>query len=148
LEIKRSFFSEENFRFTDQIFTQMKNIFFPFFISLLITACGNEPSQNAETTNSTDTPPANTTSERVIYENCAVYALATEFIFKNMQGEQLLVQVANSPGERTTKIPDNLVAPVAEGQEGPPGANPALVGKAFFLIKNEKGEIIEIKPGE
>jgi hypothetical protein len=84
-----------------------------------------------------------------IYESCAVYAGSTKYYFKTSDGETIELSALN-PGMDDEplyriKIPNNLIDN-AKNLEGPPGANPKLVGKKFNLIYNDKDEIIEVKP--
>ncbi len=83
-----------------------------------------------------------------IYENCTVYAGSTEYAFKNAKTKEPIVfNVLNLPekGIKTPKLPKNLIDP-SKNLEGVPGANPALVGKAFMLLYDAKGELLSVKP--
>ncbi len=111
----------------------------------MLAAC-NQPENQTKS----DTPPVDVpaeTTEKVTYLNGVVYAASTDFYFENENGEEVSVRVSNLPEEQAVKFPANLLESDSE-IEGPPGANPDMVGKAFFLVRNEKGEVTEIRPAE
>jgi hypothetical protein len=83
----------------------------------------------------------------VTYESCAVYAASNEYAFKDEKGETILLMVSQLPEtkkEKRVKVPDNMLEST-ENLEGPPGANPTMVGKAFLLIYDDNEKVIEIK---
>ncbi len=111
----------------------------------MLAAC-NQPENQTKS----DTPPIDVpaeTTEKVTYLNGVVYAASTDFYFENENGGELSVRVSNLPEEQTVKFPANLLESDSE-IEGPPGANPDMVGKTFFIVRNEKGEVTEIRPAE
>jgi hypothetical protein len=121
----------------------MKNLPFLLLLAALWAAC-NQPQTQPESETSQPAASAETT-EKVTYQNAVMYAASTDFYFTNEKGEEISVRVSNLPEEQTVKFPGNLLESGA-GIEGPPGANPDMVGKTFFIVKNEKGEVTEIRP--
>lgn len=105
-----------------------------------------------------DTPDSSTTeiksarldnskAKTVTYESCAVYAASNEYRFSEKDGNMILVMVSQLPEEKKKKpviVPDNMLEST-EGLEGPPGANPEMVGKEFILIYDENDEVTEIR---
>lgn len=120
----------------------MKNFLIICLLAAVFSGCGSSEKQPASPDPDNTAPAEN--AEKVIYQRATMYAAATDFYFTNEQGEEVEVRVANLPEERTTVYPENLLEDI-EGLEGPPGANPEMVGKSFLLIKNEKGEVTEIR---
>ncbi len=79
-----------------------------------------------------------------VYRSCAVYAGAVEYGF-DVAGKRVLVRVSKLEDGPQPRVPANLVEPVTDKLEGPPGANPAMVGKKFFLIYRA-GKVIRVEP--
>jgi hypothetical protein len=80
-----------------------------------------------------------------VYESCTVYAGATDYYFKSQDGEMLKFRNSNLPQEeKAVKVSVDLVDP-GPG-EGPPGANPAWVGRTFLMTLNEKDEVVAAEP--
>lgn len=77
----------------------------------------------------------------VIYEGAAVYAGRTDYVFKNTTGHTMTIGVSNMPEDAATspKVPANMLES-GDDIEGPPGANPELVGKAFYLVYAAGGD--------
>ncbi len=123
----------------------MKKLTVVFLLFALIAACNQSQTQSGG--DSSQPGSSVETAEKVIFENATMYAASTDFYFKNENGEEVSVRVSNLPEEQTVKFPDNLLESDT-GIEGPPGANPDMVGKVFFIVKNEKGEVTEIRPAE
>ncbi len=120
--------------------------FFLFSIALIV-ACNNQKSTTEDETAFTEsvTPEEHDPAgETVTFVNAVVYAGSTDYIFESESGEEITVRVSNIPeeGEFVPVIPEGLLE--TGGEEGPPGANPAMVGKKFTLIRNEPGEVIEV----
>ena len=68
-----------------------------------------------------------------------------EFHFINAAGADVRVDISNMPEDSGAVYPGYLLES-SDTLEGPPGENPAMVGKPFLLIKNKAGEVREIKP--
>jgi hypothetical protein len=126
-----------------------KSNLLPLFIflnlSIILNACTGNSSGNKTITDK----KADSGKEIIaVYEDCAVYAGSTKFVFKPEKGETIEVSVLNKGMEDEElyriKMPDNLVDD-SKDLEGLPGANPKMVGKKFKLIYNEKSEVIEIQ---
>ncbi len=112
---------------------------------LLLSACSKEASKTQHTSAQEKT---NFKEIEANYESCAVYASVTRFYFQPSEGNLIEVTVFNEGMDEypsPIKIPGNLLDDI-EDSEGPPGANPALVGKKFKLIYNATDELIEIRP--
>ncbi len=125
----------------------MKKSIFPtiLLLTFLLAACGGKkevPTEQKEENNPTE--QTTNIEEKVVYKEAVVYAGSTDFVFENGKKETIMIRVSNE--ENTIKFPGNMLDTATV--EGPPGANPALVGKSFLIIKNSKGEVIEIKLSE
>lgn len=86
-------------------------------------------------------------TKTVTYESCAVYAASNEYAFSDKKGEMILLMVSQLPEmkkEKHVKVPDNMLESM-EDLEGPPGANPEMVGKEFLLIYDDNDQVIEIR---
>ncbi|MGK0388025.1 MAG: hypothetical protein ACI94Y_000753 [Maribacter sp.] len=86
-------------------------------------------------------------TKTVTYEGCAVYAASNEYAFSNKKGEIILIMVSQLPEiekEKRIKVPDNMLESM-EDLEGPPGANPEMVGNEFLLVYDDNDKIIEIR---
>lgn len=84
--------------------------------------------------------------ELVTYESCAVYAGATDYVFSDQEGKRISVRVNHFDNKKTanTIMPDNMLES-GEDLEGPPGANPEMVGKSFKLIYDDESEsVVEV----
>ena len=127
----------------------MKRILTLLTSLLLIVACDTPiPSSSAPIEAPVTESPINEeetalNSQEAIYERCTVYAGSTDFYFKVNTGEKITIRVSNLPDEREIIIPDNLVG--SGGEEGPPEANPAMVGKVFLIIYDQEDNVTEIK---
>ncbi len=84
-------------------------------------------------------------AEKVTYKNAIYYTGRVEFHFINAAGADVRVDISNMPEDSGAVYPGYLLES-SDTLEGPPGENPAMVGKPFLLIKNKAGEVREIKP--
>ena len=82
---------------------------------------------------------------KATYETCTVYAGATDYYFRNAAGQRLEFRNSNFPGEKAVQVNVKLVDDSGQS-EGPPGPNPFWVGKEFFLIYDDAGNIVEAVP--
>ncbi len=135
----------------------MKNLQPLFYFCILslfvILGCQNKPATTSSTpatsathtTQADDLKPEKTTVkiEEMIYESATVYAGSTDYFFKNNMGEMVKFRVSNMEENPKIKLPVNLLEPNVE--EGPPGANPALVGKKMQIIFGTDNQLQEIK---
>lgn len=119
------------------------------FLNLLFNACNQNSSKTSS--NATETKTKENTNKQkeieAIYQDCTVYAGSTVFLFKTMQGDTIQVSILNKgmeDAETSAKVPENLVDN-SKDLEGPPGANPKMVGKKFKIIYNHKEEVIEVQ---
>lgn len=83
--------------------------------------------------------------KEVIFKSCAVYAASTDYYFEEENEGDIRIRVSHleeEKGETETIVPENMLV---EGEEGPPGANPDLVGKKFVLIYGENEKVVEIR---
>lgn len=90
------------------------------------------------------------TKKTVTYVSCTWYTGSTQLFFKDSAGQEIIAGVMDkaqrtgmAPDEFYVKFPENMIG--NPGEEGPPSANKAMVGKKFILIENAEGEVIEIK---
>lgn len=107
-----------------------------------ISACSSsDESTQQPTTVVTDTEAVETTAtaeSRTLlasYQGATVYAGATDYYFEDADNQIVEFRVSNLPDEQTVELPDNMLDPKVV--EGPPGANPALVGESFLLIYDD-----------
>ncbi len=84
-------------------------------------------------------------AEKVTYKNAIYYTGRVEFHFINAAGADVRVDISNMPEDSGAVYPGYLLES-SDTLEGPPGENPAMVGKPFLLIKNKAGEVREINP--
>lgn len=126
----------------------MKIIFFPIFILLVFVSCKSKNTTatiNAPVDSTAAKPVITDNSEKVTYESAVYYTGRVEFHFKNAAGADVRVDISNMPEDSGAVYPKYLLES-GDTLEGPPGENPAMVGKPFLLIKNAAGEVREIKP--
>lgn len=125
----------------------MKNIFFSVVALLALASCNNKKGDSKEI--KTDTavakPVADDNTQRVTYKSATYYTGRVEFHFTDDKGAEVIVDISNMPEDSGAIYPTYLLES-SDTLEGPPGENPAMVGKAFLLIKNAAGEVREIKP--
>ena len=125
----------------------MKNCVFSFLVLLFLVSCENKK-------NSTGTDAAKDTADKkpvvadnhqkVIYQSATYYTGRVEFHFHDETGADVNVSISNFPEDSGAVYPKYLLES-SDTLEGPPGENPAMVGKPFLLIKNAAGEVREIK---
>lgn len=127
----------------------MKNIFFFVVALLALASCNNKKGESKET--KTDTavakPVANDNTQRVTYQSATYYTGRVEFHFTDDKGADVRVDISNLPEDSGAIYPAYLLES-SDTLEGPPGENPAMVGKSFLLIKNKAGEVREIKKAD
>lgn len=82
---------------------------------------------------------------QAIFERAVSYAASTKYFFKEVgTGEPIQINAMNEEARQagddypTVKVPANMLE---DGQEGPPGANPAMVGKKFAIHYRGDGSI-------
>lgn len=151
---------------------KLRFLLFPLVL-LLFLACGSDsqvrqeeaPSENAlqaEETNSEEAEKNESSREEttladqevlpssdsstiklVTYTGAAVYAAVTEYQFEDENGEMLLIRGPVFDEAAKFEIPDNMLDD-DPNVEGPPGANPKLVGKTFELHYNAQGELVKM----
>lgn len=108
------------------------------------SACGGSEPLPPTGGSSVSSPSAEETVKHVVYLDAVVYAASTYYYFQRASGDTLAVNVLNLPEERVVKLPDDMLEDLSEEQEGPPGPNPARVGKPCRLIYSADGELREI----
>jgi len=106
-----------------------------YLFALLLFACQNTTEKKAA--------EKNANIKEAIYESATVYAAATDFYFKDTEGNKIEFRESNLPGEQKVGLPELMLDPNAS--EGPPGANPQLVGRTFQLIYDKEGQLKTIK---
>lgn len=129
----------------------MKSIFsIPFFAVFLILLSCNEATSQADKTQQPKQESVNILSEDTLsktiiatYQEATVYAARTDYAFENEIGELILIE-GNVYDDTAIDIPDNMLDDDEE-IEGPPGANPDLVGKRFLLHYNTEGILFKIE---
>lgn len=77
------------------------------------------------------------------YISATFYAGSTHYFFKTKEDKLFKINVLNEPEEQVVKLPKNLLDP-NKNLEGPPGANPKLIGKKFMVKTDENGSAKEL----
>jgi len=125
----------------------MKNNLFSLLILLVLVSCNNKKS-SAGTDAAKDTaakkPVIANNQQKVIYQSATYYTGRVEFHFHDETGADVNISISNFPEDSGAVYPKYLLES-SDTLEGPPGENPAMVGKTFLLIKNAAGELREIK---
>ncbi len=128
----------------------MKNSVFSLFVLLALVSCDNKKSSTGTGTTKDSTAKKTAVADnpqKVIYQSATYYAGRVEFHFHDMTGADVMVNISNMPEDSGAVYPKYLLES-CDALEGPPGENPAMVGKSFLLIKNAAGEVREIKPAD
>jgi hypothetical protein len=83
---------------------------------------------------------------RAVYQNCTVYAAATDYYFRTADGQQVEFRNTNVAWEpKAVQVNVKLVDDSGQA-EGPPGPNPYWVGKEFVLTYDSAGKIVAANP--
>jgi len=123
-----------------------------FFILFFFTmmACQNKPAltSNTPTTDATQTDSATPEKtsvkvEEMIYESATVYAAATDYFFRNKKGESIKIRISDLDENPAVSLPANLLE--TDVEEGPPGANPDIVGKKMRVTYGADNQIKKIR---
>lgn len=121
-----------------------------YFIAVLVSfslfAC-NTTNSSGEQTDTTDSEEVVDTKERFVrakYAAATVYAAATDYRFITDEGEEIIIRVSHIEPEGNPEITVNLTN-VMEELDGPPEADPALVGKYFKLHQDSEGKYTKIE---
>jgi len=88
-------------------------------------------------------PPKGTTTKVVTFQRATVYTGSTDYYFQEKSGQEVKIRQSNFE-ENTFKMPANLLDNGDE-IEGPPGANPEMVGQSFVLTYDKEGDLISVK---
>lgn len=126
----------------------MKKNIIPVFLLLVLISCKDKKTaaiKNNPVDSTAIKPVIADNAEKVTYESAVYYTGRVEFHFKNAAGAAITVDISNMPEDSGAIYPKYLLES-GDTLEGPPGENPAMVGKPFLLIKNKAGEVREIKP--
>jgi hypothetical protein len=125
----------------------MKKIIYSALFFFLFISCDNKKeSTTPETTkdSSVVTPPVTETLQKVTYVSATYYTGRVDFYFKDENGVEVIVGISNFPEDNGAPYPPELLES-GEDVEGPPGENPAMVGKKFYLVKDTTGKLTEIR---
>lgn len=130
--------------------TEMKYLNLLSFTAVLVlssaTLCRCQSSPSGTTDQTTEFAPG--VVVEVIYEGATAYAGRTDYAFRLVSNGNLMqIGLSNMPEDAAVnpKIPANMLEN-NKNAEGPPGANPDLLGKTFELVYAEGGDrIIEIR---
>ncbi len=128
----------------------MRKIISSAIILIALASCGNKKKSPAtgDTIDTTGAKPVVMDApQKVFYKSATYYAGRVDFYFEDEKGQVITVGISNMPEDSGAVYPPELLEST-ENLEGPPGENPAMVGKPFLLIKNAAGEIREIKPAK
>lgn len=121
----------------------MSKIVLPFLCLFVISSCNNKKTGTATGTDPAK-PVATATTQKVTYTSAAWYTGMVEFHFDDETGKDIRVTISHQPEDSGALYPRYLLES-PDTLEGPPGANPAMVGKPFLLVKDTAGEVKEIK---
>ena len=125
----------------------MKNSLFSLLVLLVLISCGSKkssPATDATKDTAAKKPLVAENTQKVIYQSATYYTGRVEFHFHDEAGADVMVDISNMPEDSGAIYPKYLLES-SDSLEGPPGENPAMVGKPFLLIKNAAGEVREIK---
>ena len=125
----------------------MRNIFLSIVTLFVIASCNSKKSEKTPEANkdtAATTPPVADNNQKVTYQSATYYTGRVEFHFQDEKGEDIKVDISNMPEDSGAIYPKYLLES-GDTLEGPPGANPAMIGKPFLLVKNAAGEVKEIK---
>jgi len=128
----------------------MKKLLPVVILLFILASCGNNKKSSAnENTGDTSTvkPAVVDTFPKFIYKSATYYTGRVEFRFTDDKGAEVIVDISNMPEDSGAIYPTYLLES-SDTLEGPPGENPAMVGKSFLLIKNKAGEVKEIKKAD
>lgn len=122
-------------------------------ILLGLWSCGDQASsettqdtQQEQVTQQIEEIQEQETAEKIVvatYESAASYAARTDYGF-SVGEEFILIEGNTFEEEPIIELPDNMLESDEE-LEGPPGANPELVGKSFNLYYNSDGIVYKIE---
>ena len=125
----------------------MKNCLFSLLVLLVLVSCSSKkssPATDATKDTAAKKPLVADNTQKVIYQSATYYTGRVEFHFHDETGADVNVSISNFPEDSGAIYPKYLLES-SDSLEGPPGENPAMVGKPFLLIKNAAGELKEIK---
>lgn len=125
----------------------MQKIFFSFLAPVVMASCNNKKTEKTQDVNkdtTTVTAPVTDNNQKVTYQSAIYYTGRVEFHFQDEKGGDIRVDISNMPEDSGAVYPKYLLES-GDTLEGPPSANPAMVGKPFLLVKNAAGEVKEIK---
>ncbi|MFT5165780.1 MAG: hypothetical protein ACI8P3_001009 [Saprospiraceae bacterium] len=80
---------------------------------------------------------------RAKYVSAAVYAAATDYVFVLDDKQQITITVSDVEGAENPDVPAILLES-GEELDGPPGANPALVGKYLTIEQDQSGNYVRV----
>lgn len=105
-----------------------------------------ESEQNAQQTEITQQSAQQSTNKIVVatYESAAAYAARTDYAFTTANDEFILIEGNTYDEKPVIELPDNMLE-TGDDIEGPPGANPELVGKTFNLYYDADEVIYKIE---
>ncbi len=81
--------------------------------------------------------------EILTYESATVYAAATDYSFKDAKDHFIEIRVNDLDENPVVSLPGNLLE--SDVAEGPPGANPDLVGKRMRVTYGPDNEVNKIR---
>lgn len=114
---------------------------FVLIASILLVGCQNTSESN-DTSNAAEEEVTKGSQTEALYESAAVYAGKTEYRFFTEEGEAIMVSDGNEEESHIKMSVDLLEND--EDLEGPPGAEPTLIGKKFTLVKDENDAVVEV----
>ncbi len=120
--------------------------FIVVFVSLSLFACNttNSSGEQTDVSNSEEVVDSKENFVRARYATATVYAAATDYRFITDDGEEIMIRVSHLETEGNPEITVNLIE-VMEELDGPPGADPQLVGKYFKLHLDAEGKYTKIE---
>lgn len=135
----------------------MKNsnlLFLALCLSLSLSCTNSEaPKTEEPATTEAPVPPTEQTTIpaglpltsmiRAKYVSAAVYAAATDYVFVQDDGQQITIRVSDEEGAENPEVPAILLES-GEDLDGPPGANPAMVGKYLTIEQDGSGNYVRV----
>lgn len=116
-----------------------------------LVACGSseeeaiQPTTTTALVESTETTGVDNAGRAISasYQSATVYAASTDYYFEDSDGQVVEFRASNLPDEQSIELPDNMLDP--DAVEGPPGANPDLVGEEFLLTYDENDQLVRVE---
>lgn len=129
-----------------------RNLITVALLLVLCSACAPHTAPGAAATNAAVAAAADPATEsaaqgysvRVTFIDSVLYAGATHFFFERADGKRFRVIQSNDAGEIRIENANMLLDPNPD--EGPPGPNPAFIGRTVTLHYDSRDRVVAIMP--